>query len=143
MNQEKTTAVFVFESTRKTEEAACPYCEGKVNIDGWTSKSIKDMPVWAGIKQELCFICHRYRCVSCKRKFTEDIPIQYPGKRITERAACWIKSLLRNKVSIRAVQNMTGIHWGAIREIQQEMMETTIAKRIEELKKQNYLADIF
>ena len=137
-NQEGTEAVFLFESRKKTEEAACPYCNGKVNIDGWTSKSIKDMPFRAGIKQELCFLCHRYRCVSCGRKSTEKIPNQYPGTRITCRAANWLKCLLRNKVSVRAVQNMTGIHWGTIRKIQQEMMETTLKDRTEELKKQEY-----
>ena len=138
INQDETEVVLLFESGRKTEDASCPYCSGKVNIDGWTTKSIKDMPLWAGIKQELCFICHRYRCVSCRRKFTEEIPNQYPGTRITKRAANWIKCLLRNKVSIRAVQNMTGIHWGTIRKIQQEMMEKTLRDRTEELKKQNY-----
>ena len=138
INQDETEVVLLFESGRKTEDATCPYCSGKVNIDGWTSKSIKDMPLWAGLKQELCFICHRYRCVSCRRKFTEEIPNQYPGTRITKRAANWIKCLLRNKVSIRAVQNMTGIHWGTIRKIQQEMMEKTLRDRTEELKKQNY-----
>ena len=138
INQDETEVVLLFESGRKTEDATCPYCSGKVNIDGWTSKSIKDMPLWAGLKQELCFICHRYRCVSCRRKFTEEIPNQYPGTRITKRAANWIKCLLRNKVSIRAVQNMTGIHWGTIRKIQQEMMKATLEDRIEELKKQNY-----
>ena len=138
INQDETEVVLLFESGRKTEDATCPYCSGKVNIDGWTSKSIKDMPLWAGIKQELCFICHRYRCVSCGRKSTEEIPTQYPGTRLTKRAANWIKCLLRNKVSIRAVQNMTGIHWGTIRKIQQEMMEKTLRDRTEELKKQNY-----
>ena len=138
INQDETEVVLLFESGRKTEDASCPYCSGKVNIDGWTTKSIKDMPLWAGIKQELCFICHRYRCVSCRRKFTEEIPNQYPGTRLTKRAANWIKCLLRNKVSIRAVQNMTGIHWGTIRKIQQEMMEKTLRDRTEELKKQNY-----
>ena len=33
---------------------------------------------------------------------------------------------------------MTGIHWGTIRKIQQEMMEKTLRDRTEELKKQNY-----
>ena len=33
---------------------------------------------------------------------------------------------------------MTGIHWGTIRKIQQEMMKATLEDRIEELKKQNY-----
>lgn len=36
-----------------------------------------------------------------------------------------MKSLLRNKVSIRGIQNVTGIHWDTIRQIHEEMMEDT------------------
>ena len=64
--------------------------------------------------------------------------MRYPGTRITERAAAWIKSLLRNKVSIRGIQNVTGIHWDTIRQIHKEMMEDTLEKRRQELLAANY-----
>ena len=124
-NEEESESVFLFESKQKTEEVSCPHCGGRVNISGLTSKHLKDLPLWEGMKQEICFLCHRYRCVRCGRKFTEDIPMCYPGTRITERAAAWVKSLLRNKVSIRGIQNVTGIHWDTIRQIHEEMMEDT------------------
>lgn len=64
--------------------------------------------------------------------------MRYPGTRITVRAAAWIKSLLRNKVSIRGIQNVTGIHWDTIRQIHKEMMEETLEKRRQELLAANY-----
>ena len=64
--------------------------------------------------------------------------MRYPGTRITDRAAAWVKSLLRNKVSIRGIQNVTGIHWDTIRQIHKEMMEDTLEKRRQELLAANY-----
>ena len=102
-NQEETESVFIFQSKQRTEEVRCPFCGGKVNISGLTSKHLKDIPIWVEIAQDLCFHCHRYRCIECGKKFTEDIPLQCPGTRITERAAEWIRSFLRNGMTIRAI----------------------------------------
>ena len=137
-NEDESESVFLFESKQKTEEVRCPYCGGRVNISGLTSKHLKDLPLWEGMKQIISFLCHRYRCVQCGRKFTEEIPMRYPGTRITERAAAWVKSLLRNKVSIKGIQNVTGIHWDTIRQIHKEMMEDTLEKRRHELLASNY-----
>ena len=93
-NEDESESVFLFESKQKTDEVYCPHCRGRVNISGLTSKHLKDIPLWEGMKQDICFLCHRYRCVQCGRKFTEDIPMRYPGTRITDRAAAWVKSLL-------------------------------------------------
>ena len=137
-NEDESESVFLFESKQKTDEVSCPHCGGRVNISGLTSKHLKDLPLWEGMKQDICFHCHRYRCVECGRKFTEEIPMRYPGTRITERAAAWVKSLLRNKVSIKGIQNVTGIHWDTIHQIHKEMMEDTLEKRRQELLAANY-----
>lgn len=137
-NEDESESVFLFESKQKAEDVRCPYCGGRVNISGLTNKHLKDIPLWEGMKQSICFLGHRYRCVQCGRKFTEDIPMRYPGTRITDRAAAWIKSLLRNKVSIRGIQNLTGIHWDTIRRIHKGMMEDTLEKRKQELLAVNY-----
>ena len=86
-NQEETESVFIFESKQRTEDVRCPFCAGKVNVCGLTSKHLKDIPIWVTIAQVLCFHCHRYRCIECGKKYTEEIPLQCPGTRITERAA--------------------------------------------------------
>ena len=135
-NLEGIESVFIFESKRRTEEVSCSFCSGKVNISGLACKNLKDIPIWTGIAQEICFHCHRYRCIECGRKFTEDIPLRCPGTRITERAAEWIRSFLRNGMTIRAVQKLTGIHWDTIRKLQSEMMTETL-----EARKQKLLAD--
>lgn len=137
-NVEETESVFMFESRQRSEDVCCPFCTGKVNISGLTSKHLKDIPIWVGMSQELCFLCHRYRCIECGKKFTEDIPLRCPGTRITERAAEWVRSFLRNGMTIRAVQKLTGIHWETIRRLQSEMMTETLEKRKQKLLASGY-----
>ncbi len=66
------------------------------------------------------------------------IPFKYPGTRITYRAANWIKGFLQQKVSIKAVQELTGIHWDTIRKVQREIMDAAIWEREDALKKAGY-----
>ena len=131
-------SVLIFESKRNTEDVSCPYCGGKVHICDLTSKCLRDMPIWSGVAQEVNFVCHRYRCTQCGRKHTEQIPVQYPGTRITDRAAEWIKTLLLNKITIKGVQAITHIHWETIRNLHREIMETTLQEHWEGLKAQGY-----
>jgi len=137
-NEDGTAAVAMLRSQRKTEDVHCPFCNGKVNIWAETSKYLRDIPFRAEVRQDISFICHRYRCTVCRRKHTEDIPFQYPGTRITKRAAEWVKALLRNKVSIKTVQSITRIHWETIRNIHIGMMEDTLEKHTRELKAAGY-----
>lgn len=53
-------------------------------------------------------------------------------------AAAWVKSLMRNKISIRLIQNVIQIHWDMIRQIHREIMEDTLAMRSQELLTANY-----
>ncbi len=88
---EEKRSVIIFESTQDSRAMRCPYCKGRVYEDGTTTKQLSDIPVWIRIEQELAFLCHRYECRECGRKFTEEIPLKYPGTRITERAASWMR----------------------------------------------------
>ena len=137
-NIEGTESVLIFESKQKTEDVRCPSCGGKVHICELTEKHLRDMPIWTGMSQDICFQCHRYRCVKCGRKHTEEIPLQHPGTRITERAANWIRTMLLNKVSIRNIQKITHIHWETIRNIHIATMEKTLEKHTAELKAAGY-----
>ena len=76
-----------FESRQDTAEERCPYCNGYVHICGSCSMRLRDMPVYSGTRQEIEISYHRYRCQSCARTFSEEIPFKYPETRITERAA--------------------------------------------------------
>jgi hypothetical protein len=64
--------------------------------------------------------------------------VQYPGTRITRRAAGWVRELLRGRLPIKAVQEITGIHWDTIHRIHKEMMEEALESRAEELRKAKY-----
>ena len=119
-NLEGTASVLMFESRQRTADVACPYCRGKVEICELANKQLKDIPVWQGISQELCFLCHRYRCTKCGRKHTEEIP------------------LLLNQMTIRGVQQITGIHWETIRRIHVQLMTQMLQAHRKELKARKY-----
>ena len=131
-------SVLVFESKQETKDVSCPHCQGQVYADGYGNVRLKDMPVWYGIAQELTFICHRYECRKCGKKFTEEVPLQHPGTKVTERAARWIQAMLRFKVSIRSIQCLTGIHWETIRKLHLEIMENSLEEHMAELKASGY-----
>ena len=138
VNKEETKTVLIFESRRNRTEIKCPKCGGEAYVHAECSTHLRDVPIWTEYKQELCILMHRYRCRKCKRCFTEDEPFRYPGTRITKRAAGWVRELLRGRMPIKSVQEITGIHWDTIHRIHQEMMENELDRRAEELKEQNY-----
>ena len=131
-------SVLLFESQQETKDVNCPHCSGKVYVDGYGRVTMKDMPIWYGIAQELTFVCHRYECRQCGKKFTEEVPLQHPGTKVTERAARWIQAMLRAKVSIRSIQKLTGIHWETIRNLHLEIMESTLEEHMTALKASGY-----
>ena len=135
---EEKQSVILFKSTQVTEDVRCPYCQGKVYADGYGPTTLKDMPVWYGMSQEITFLCHRYECTQCGKKFTEEIPLRHPGTKVTDRAARWIQAMLRHKVSIRSIQKLTGIHWETIRNLHLEIMESTLEQHTAELKARRY-----
>ena len=78
-------SALLFESEQETKNVSCPHCQGRVYADGYGNVTLKDMPVWYGIAQELTFVCHRYECRQCGKKFTEGVPLQHPGTKVTDR----------------------------------------------------------
>ena len=116
----------------------CPKCGGEVYIYDRYRTTLKDMPIWTDRRTEIEAEIHRYRCVECGETFTEEIPFRYPKTRITMRAAEWIESLLSHGMSISSVHEISGIHWETIRKIHQNIMETALSKRKDELKSQEY-----
>ena len=131
-------SVLLFQSQSATEAQRCRVCRSQVYVHDSGSVTLRDMPIWVGCKQELCFIVHRYRCTKCRACFTEDVPFKYPGTRITRRAAGWVRELLRGRLPIKAVQEITGIHWDTVHRIHKEMMEEALENRAEELRKAKY-----
>ena len=131
-------SVLIYESKRETKDVSCPFCQGDVYADGYGNVTLKDMPVWFGLAQEVTFVCHRYECRQCGKKFTEEVPMQHPGTKITDRAARWVQAMLMYKVSIRSIQGMTGIHWETIRKLHLEIMESTLKEHMAELEASNY-----
>jgi len=126
------------ESTFSTEFIRCPYCGGEVNGNGKDIALLKDMPIWSGIKQEVKVEYHRYRCKKCKRVFSEDIKLKHPGVRTTERAAQWVKGFLRQGLSVKAVSEITGLHWNTVRKLHEEVIQDKLEEREKHLKDIGY-----
>ena len=135
---QKDKTVMFLESMRSTDTVLCPVCGDGVYIYENYHVNLKDMPLWKDVEHTCSCMIHRYRCNSCQETFTEEIPFKYPGTRITYRAASWIKGFLQQKVSIKAIQELTGIHWDTIRKVQREIMDTAIWEREDELRKAGY-----
>lgn len=132
------SSIVYLESIKKTKDVVCPKCNGQVHIYDSFDTTLKDIPIYPDVPLSLFCVGHRYRCLKCKNSFTEDIPFAYSGTRITKRAATWIKGFLKNKLSIRAIQNLTGIHWDTIRKVQQEIMDEALEERANELAAKDY-----
>lgn len=102
------------------------------------SSEIKDIPYIPRQQQSYMITYHRYRCLSCNKHFTEDIPLKVPNARITPRAAMWVKCLLAEGLSINSVSSITNIHWDTIKIIHQGVMDELLKKRQKYLENNNY-----
>lgn len=125
-------------SSRGTEDVTCPFCNSPVHICGNYSMRLRDMPIHPGTKQDIEIAYHRYRCQSCERTFSEEIPFKHSETRITERAASWISAFLRFNIPISTVQKITGVHWDTIKRIHKDLMDEATASRQKELRKEGY-----
>lgn len=78
------------------------------------------------------------RCPKCGKTFKDEVPFAYPGTRITRRAAGWIQLLLANRMSVRAIQQITGICWDTIHKVYKEMVDTALEERERRWKEEDY-----
>ena len=125
-------------SNQDTDSIICPLCGGKVHVHGKSIVTLKDMPVYAGFEQYITVLVHQYRCQKCGNSFTEDIGFKYPHTSVTKRAVQWIASFLKQHMSIKAVQDITGIHWDTISKIHKDIMNEALQCRQYELQEQHY-----
>ena len=77
-------------------------------------------------------------CSCCGGSFVEDVCMGYPGTRITYRAARWVQELLRWRLPISAVHEITGFHWDTIRRIHESAMQEALDRRRRELRDKDY-----
>ena len=138
ISHNKDKSVLFLESVRSTQTVRCPYCGGSVYIYENGQVKLKDIPIQRGTTHIWNFFIHRYQCNCCHETFTEEIPFKYPGTRIAYRAANWIKGFLQQKMSIKAIQELTGIHWDTIRKVQREIMDEAIWEREKMLREEGY-----
>ncbi len=137
ISPDKDKSVLFLESVKSTQTVRCHYCGGSVYIYENGQVKLKDIPIQRGNTHIWNFFIHRYQCNCCHETFTEEIPFKYPGTRIAYRDANWIKGFLPQKMSIKAIQELTGIHWDTIRKVQQ-IMDEAIWKREKMLREEGY-----
>lgn len=126
------------ENKQKTENIFCKYCGNPVEVLAKATVVLKDMPDNPNTTKKNCYHIHRYRCQSCGRTFTEDIPEKYPGTRVTKRAAQWVKALLKCQMTVKSIQTITGIHWETIRKIHNEIIKESLENFENSLREQKY-----
>lgn len=114
-------------SSQKTSDVKCSSCNGKVYVYDHAVVNLTDVPYYPMTRTRIRYRVHRYRCTCCGKTFTETIPDQYPGTRITRRAAQWILALLLGNCTISCVQRILGIHWETIRRVHKEYMEKKVS----------------
>ncbi len=78
------------------------------------------------------------KSTECGHTFTEGIPFRHPGTRVTERAADWIRQFLLKDFTISAISELTGIHWGTMRRIHQEIMEHALEEHEKDMRSIGY-----
>lgn len=138
-NEEESRALLTYSSQEKISEVRCPNCGGPVYAQSRDTYDLKDMPVFYGIAQTVRAEIHRYQCRDCGKVFTEDLGmLRHPGTRITERAAMWLRGLLRFHIPISSISSFTGIRWNTICKIHREYMEEKLQNRAQELKDRKY-----
>lgn len=102
-----------------------------------------ESPTVQSIRTEM----HRYQCRSCGRVFTEDSGLlRHPGTRITERAAAWLRGLVRFHIQVSVISSFTSIRWNTICGIHREYMngnrlsmcEETGAQQRQRLKRRGF-----
>ena len=138
ISPDNTKTVLFFENNMETKDVSCPKCGGEVYVHDNYQTHLSDVPLKYGMTSRWEFFGKRYKCRKCGHSFVNETPFCYPGTRITERAATWIKGMLKNKVSISAIQKLTGIHWETIRKVQIEYMRYMIEDRQYELEEEGY-----
>lgn len=139
LNEENSSALITYSSNEMVSTVRCPDCNSQVYVQARDTYDVKDMPIFYGITQIARAEIHRYQCRSCGKVFTEDLGmLRHPGTRITERAAMWIKGLLRFHIPISAISSFTGIRWNTISKIHREYMEEKLQQREKELREKNY-----
>lgn len=138
ISPDMTASVLFFESKVNTKDVTCPSCNGEVYVHDNYQTYLTDVPFECGITNRWLFSGKRYKCKKCGHTFVNETPFCYPGTRITRRAAAWIKGMLKNKVSIRAIQNLTGIHWDTICKVQIEYMKSMLDDRKAYLQEEGY-----
>ena len=138
-NESASSVLLTFKSREKASEVKCPGCGKRVYIQENCTCEMKDIPIFFGVTQTIRAEMHRYRCRSCKKVFTEDLGIlRHPGTRITERAATWLRGLVRFHIPISAISSFTGIRWNTVCRIHREYMEEQLEKREKEQEGKKY-----
>ena len=113
-------------SQLNTKDVVCPHCGEKVHICEWHTMTLKNFPLLKSVKVLFKVTYHRFRCQTCHRSFSEEIPFKHPGTRITIWAAKWIHDMLDANVPIKTIQEFSGIHWDTIKKIHKEHMNAKL-----------------
>ena len=139
MNVLDSTVVLPFVSTQQAKDVRCRECGSPVHVHSTSTIQLRDAPIFAWNYQKIEVTRHRYRCTECGKTFQEDLGLlQYPGTRITVRAARFVRGLLRFHISLSTISCLLGIRWNTLRFVQEEWMKEQLAQRKQEQDRKGY-----
>lgn len=130
---------FYYNSKQKTKSYKCKHCGSlEVTIHSKVKTSLRDFPCYINTKQFIKVSYHKYRCKSCGRIMTEDIPFKEANFKITTRLSNWVKILFSYHLPISSICEITGLHWNTVRSISSLVMGNILELRMQELKSKGY-----
>ena len=120
---------FEAHSKKDVREFACIHCGSKnIHLNRTYHRTIKGIPLFPTYTTKIKTSIRSFECQCCKKVFSEKVPFLYPGTRISNLLAQWIKELLL-VTSISSISKLLNVHWETIKGIHKELINKTLIER--------------
>ena len=138
LDKERHTLNFHAHSRNTIFDIFCPHCNSHhVHQNKIYTRAIRGVPFTPGIQTTIHTDVKSFECQDCKKVFSEEIPFLYPGTRITNSLARWVKELLPIS-SITSISKLFNINWETVKGIHKELITTTLRQRRAQQVKDGY-----
>lgn len=125
-------------SKKDITEISCPYCgSSHIHQNRIYTRTIKGVPLNPHYDTFIKADVRSFECQGCRHVFTEEVPFAYPGTRITENMAAWIKEMLTFS-SVSAISRMLHVDWNTVKGIHKELVKSTLRERRQRQIRENY-----
>lgn len=125
-------------SKKDARAFSCVHCGSKnIHLNRTYLSTIKGIPLHPGYTTKIKTSIRSFECQCCKKVFSEQVPFLYPGTRISNLMAQWIKELLL-VTSISSISKLLNVHWGTIKGLHKQLISKTLTERRKMLLENGY-----